>query len=65
MVTIPTYSTSASNYFVVKQIEDKKEKYSLKINIQQALKETAYLVINREISLEKLLIDIFGVDISG
>jgi hypothetical protein len=60
MVTIPTYSTSASNYFVVKQIEDKKEKYSLKINIQQALKETAYLIINREISLEKLLIDISG-----
>jgi hypothetical protein len=64
-VAIPTFEAFASNYFVVKQIEDKKEKYSLKINIQEALKETIYLVINKELSLEKLLIDIFGSDLSG
>jgi hypothetical protein len=64
-VAIPTYDAFASNYFVVKQIEEKKEKYSLKINIQEALKETIYLVINKELSLEKLLIDIFGSDLSG
>jgi hypothetical protein len=64
-VAIPTFDAFASNYFVVKQIEDKKEKYSLKINIQEALKETIYLVINKELSLEKLLIDIFGSDLSG
>jgi hypothetical protein len=64
-VAIPTFDAFAYNYFVVKQIEDKKEKYSLKINIQEALKETIYLVINKELSLEKLLIDIFGSDLSG
>jgi hypothetical protein len=64
-VAIPTFEAFASNYFVVKQIEEKKEKYSLKINIQEALKETIYLVINKELSLEKLLIDIFGSDLSG
>jgi hypothetical protein len=64
-VAIPTFEAFASNYFVVKQIEEKKEKYSLKINIQEALKETIYLVINKELSLEKLLIDFFGSDLSG
>ena len=64
-VAIPTFEAFASNYFVVKQIEEKKEKYSLKINIQEALKETIYLAINKELSLEKLLIDIFGSDLSG
>ncbi len=64
-VAIPTFEAFAFNYFVVKQIEEKKEKYSLKINIQEALKETIYLVINKELSLEKLLIDFFGSDLSG
>jgi hypothetical protein len=64
-VTIPTYDASISNYFIVMQVEGKKEKYSLKINIQETLKETAYLIINKEISLEKLLIDIFRGDLSG